>query len=105
MFEKAKAYLRKSLQISPNNGETYFVQGEISAKMADTATALGYFQQTLSLKPSFLPVYLKLAQIHTNLREYDLALLYANKGLRFHPKNGNLFLQKGNTYQKSWKLD
>ncbi|MEA5401401.1 tetratricopeptide repeat protein [Arcicella sp. DC2W] len=105
MFEKAKAYLRKSLQISPNNGETYFVQGEISAKMADTATALGYFQQTLSLKPSFLPVYLKLAQIHTNLREYDLALLYANKGLRFYPKSGNLFLQKGNTYQKSWKLD
>jgi tetratricopeptide (TPR) repeat protein len=104
-FTKAQAYLRKALQISPNNGETYYFQGEIAAKTADTATALGLFGRTLGLKPSYLPAYLKLIQIHNNLREYDLALTYSLAGLKYHPHNASLYFQRGNTYQRAWKLD
>jgi tetratricopeptide (TPR) repeat protein len=104
-YGKSKAYLRKALQISPNNGETYFYQGEIAAKMADTTLALGLYQQALGLKPSFLPAYLKLIQSYTNLREYDLALLYSREALKYHPHSASLNLQRGNTYQRTWKLD
>jgi tetratricopeptide (TPR) repeat protein len=104
-FDKSKSYLRKALQISPNNGETYFYQGEISAKMADTVTALAVYQQALGLKPSFLPAYLKLIQVHTNLKQYDLALLYSSEAIKYHPKSAPLYFQRGNTYQRAWKLD
>lgn len=104
-FNKSKSYLRKALQISPNNGETYFYQGEISAKMADTLTALALYQQALSLKPSFLPAYLKLIQVHTNLKQYELALLYCGEAIKYHPKSASLYFQRGNTYQRAWKLD
>ena len=104
-YYKSKSYLRKALQISPNNGETYFYQGEISAKMADTVTALALYQQALGLKPSFLPAYLKLIQVHTNLKQYDLALLYSSEAIKYHPKSASLYLQRGNTYQRAWKLD
>ena len=104
-FDKSKSYLRKALQISPNNGEIYFYQGEIAAKMADTVTALAFYQQALGLKPSFLPAYLKLIQVHTNLKQYDLALLYSSEAIKYHPKSASLQLQRGNTYQRAWKLD
>jgi tetratricopeptide (TPR) repeat protein len=104
-YDKSKSYLRKALQISPNNGETYFYQGEIAAKMADTVTALALYQQALGLKPSFLPAYLKLIQVHTNLKQYDLALLYSSEAIKYHPKSALLYLQRGNTYQRAWKMD
>ena len=104
-YDKSKSYLRKALQISPNNGETYFFQGEIAAKMADTVTALALYQQALGLKPSFLPAYLKLIQVHTNLRQYDLALLYSREAIKYHPKSASLYFQRGNTYQRAWKMD
>jgi tetratricopeptide (TPR) repeat protein len=104
-YDKSKSYLRKALQISPNNGETYFYQGEIAAKMADTVTALALYQQALGLKPSFLPAYLKLIQVHTNLKQYDLALLYSSEAIKYHPKSASLHFQRGNTYQRAWKMD
>lgn len=104
-FGTARSYLRKALQISPNNGETYFYQGEIAAKTADTVTALALYQQTLGLKPSFLPAYLKLIQVHTNLKQYDMALLYSHEALKYHPKSASLYFQRGNTYQRAWKFD
>ena len=73
--------------------------------MADTITALALYQQALGLKPSFLPAYLKLIQVHTNLKQYDLALLYSREAIKYHPKSGFLFLQRGNTYQRAWKMD
>ena len=104
-YDKSKSYLRKALQISPNNGETYFYQGEIAAKMADTTTALALYQQALGLKPSFLPAYLKLIQVHTNLKQYELALLYSSEAIKYHPKSASLYFQRGNTYQRAWKMD
>ncbi len=104
-YDKSKSYLRKALQISPNNGETYFFQGEIAAKLADTTTALALYQQALGLKPSFLPAYLKLIQVHTNLKQYELALLYSREAIKYHPKSASLYFQRGNTYQRAWKMD
>lgn len=104
-YGKSRAYLRKALQISPNNGETYFYQGEIAAKMGDSTLAMGLYQQTLGLKPSFLPAYLKLIQSYTNLRQYDLALLYSREALKYHPQSASLYLQRGYTYNRTWKLD
>ena len=104
-YNKSKSYLRKALQISPNNGETYFYQGEIAAKMADTVTAIALYQQALGLKPSFLPAYLKLIQVHTNLKQYDLALLYSNEAIKYYPRSAMIYFQLGNTYQKAWKMD
>ena len=104
-YDKSKSYLRKALQISPNDGETYFYQGEIEAKMGDTLSALALYQQALGLKPSFLPVYLKLIQVHTNLKQYEIALLYSSEALKYYPKNASIYFQKGNTYQRNWKFD
>jgi tetratricopeptide (TPR) repeat protein len=94
-FAKAKLYLNKSLQISPNHGETYFFKGEIAARQGDTTTALQYFHQTLNLKPTFLPLYLKFAEVYTALRQYDLALFYSDEGIKQHPKNAELYYKKG----------
>jgi len=104
-FDKAKAYLRKSIKISPNNGETYFYLGEIAAKLADTTNALTFYGQALGLKPSFLPAYLKLIQVHNNLKQYDFALLYSREALKYHPYSAPVYFQRGNTYQKAWKMD
>jgi len=104
-YDKSKSYLRKALQISPNNGETYFYQGVIAAKMADTISALALYQQALDLKPSFLPTYLKLIQVHNNLKQYDLAVFYSTEALKYHPKSASIHFQRGNTYQKMWKFD
>ena len=104
-YGKAKLYLNKSLQISPNNGETYFFRGEIAAKQADTATALQLYHQTLNLKPTFLPLYIKFAEVYTALRQYDLALFYTDEGIKHHPKNADLYFKKGITYQRAFQTD
>jgi tetratricopeptide (TPR) repeat protein len=104
-FSRAKIYLNKSLQISPNNGETYYYQGLVAAKLADTTTALRFYEQALALKPTFLPIYTRMIETHTALKAYDVALLYCTEGLKHFPQSGELYFQQGQTYQRSWKLD
>lgn len=105
LFNKAKLYLNKAVQISPNNGETYFFKGEIFSKLGDTTSALQLYEQTLALKPTYLPAYVRLSEVHTALRQYDIAFLYNNDGLKYYPKSAELFFQRGYTLQRSWKLD
>lgn len=104
-YNKARLYLRKALQVSPNNGETYFYQGEIAAKQGDTTNALQLYQVTLTLKPSFVPAYLKLMDVHTALKEYDLALFYGNEALKYKPKNAEIYFRRGITFHRVWRTD
>ena len=104
-YGKASLYLAKSTQASPNNGETYYYSALVTAKTDDSLTAIPLLEKALSLKPSFLPTYLTFSSLYTNSRQYPLALYYSELGLKYHPKSGELYLKRGITYQRIFKLD
>jgi tetratricopeptide (TPR) repeat protein len=104
-YGKANTYLAKSLQASPNNGETYYYMAQVMAKNADTLNSIVLLEKSVALKPSFLPTYIAFSDIYTNLRQYPLALNYSKTGLNYHPQNGELYWKRGTTYQRLFKGD
>jgi tetratricopeptide (TPR) repeat protein len=104
-YDRAQRYLDKSLQISPNNGETYYFSGLMTAKRGDTLGAIPILEKSLTLKPSFLKTYLTFSDLYTNFRRYPEALSYSALGLKYHPRSAELYFRRGYTYQRIWRLD
>lgn len=104
-FTKAESYLNKAIQMTPRNAEAFYVKGLIAAQRYDTTAALSLLQRSIELRPSWTPSYIKLVAIHNQLRAYPIAHYYAKTGLTFTPKEAELWYLRGQTYQRTWKID
>ncbi|MBP6385953.1 MAG: tetratricopeptide repeat protein [Pseudarcicella sp.] len=104
-FQKSKLYLYKALQISPNNGETYFFQAKISAKQHDTLESLRLYTRAINLKPSFVDSYYEIIKIYNNWKQPQTALSFSTQALLHHPNNADLHYYKGEIYRQIGMVD
>jgi tetratricopeptide (TPR) repeat protein len=104
-FKKSEAYLAKSLQFAPFNGETFFYKGQLSARRGDTIAAINNLLRATQLKPKLLPAYSQLTTIFKNRGYNDSALVFNAKAMKNYPDNANLYVERGLVYQNIGKLD
>lgn len=104
-YTKAETYLAKALQVTPRNAEAYYFKGLIAAKRFDTTTAVGQYQHSISLKSNFAPPYIRLVEIHNQLKAYPISFEYSKAGLRIVPKEPELWFLLGQAYQRNWRID
>ncbi|WP_128543587.1 tetratricopeptide repeat protein [Larkinella soli] len=104
-YDRARLYVVKALQMSPFDGDAFYFNGLVSAKMGDTARAIAYFRRSLTLKPRNLSTYVQMADIHSIKGDIPSAMTYAQRGLGFFPNHPRLFFSKGLAYQLAGKSD
>ncbi|MBC8152377.1 MAG: tetratricopeptide repeat protein [Bacteroidetes bacterium] len=104
-FGKARLYVAKALQMAPYDGEAYFFNGLMAAKLGDTTQALALYQTSLRLKPRYLPTYQQLASVHRSLGNLGAAMTYNEQAVRYFPDNAQLQYSRGLIYQTAGKLD
>ncbi len=104
-FQKSKLYLYKALQISPNNGETYFYQAEILAKQHDTLEALRLYTKAVKLKPSFINSYFEIIKIYNSWKQPEMALDLTTQALKHHTNNADLYYYKGEIFRQFGAID
>lgn len=104
-FRQARLYLAKALQMAPYDGEAYFYTGLLDARQGDTLSGIALMQRALDLKPRFLHAYVELTSIHTRLREYDQARDISKVGLKYFPKESELYFVQGMMFFNQKRLD
>ena len=104
-YARARLYAAKVLQMSPYEGEAFYLDGLIAARLGDTAKALTNWEQSLRLKPRYVHTYVQLSAVQTALRQYEQALLSSQRGLSYFPKEAALYYQRGRTFHMVSRLD
>ncbi len=84
--EKAAEQLEAISRDNPRNEQAYYYLGNIAYQEKRLSDAADYFEQALTLKPEFEPVYYRLAEVRINLNKPQAALELLNKArARFKP--------------------
>jgi tetratricopeptide (TPR) repeat protein len=91
--------------MAPYDGEAYFFNGLMAAKLGDTARALVLYQQSLRLKPRYLETYNQLASVYRRLGDLGSAMVYNNQALAYFPGNPRLYFGRGLIYHAWGQLD
>ena len=104
-YDKARLYLARALQMAPFDGEAYFFEGLIAARQGDTTRAIAFYQQSLKLKPRYLPTYNQMASVYRSLGNTAAALAYNSRATDYFPANVELIYNRGLIYHAAARLD
>jgi len=99
----AKKYYLQSLELDPNNAESYNNIGLISMELGDYDTAICYFQKASTLNPDNLNYQLHLGECYYIARRLaDAIHTYENIAQKF-PTNLQNYFNLSHTYKKMCK--
>ncbi len=104
-YGKARLYLARALQMAPFDGEAYFFEGLIAARQGDTTRAIALYEQSLKLKPRYLPTYNQMASVYRGMGNTAVALAYNSRATDYFPANVNLIYNRGLIYHDAARLD
>src|SRR5205814_1553643 len=77
--DKAAEQLEAIARDNPRNEQAYYFLGNLAYEEKRFSDAVGYFEQALTLKPEFEPVYYRLAELKINLNKPQEALELLNR--------------------------
>ncbi|MDD4141300.1 MAG: hypothetical protein PHR20_00690 [Bacteroidales bacterium] len=103
-MELAKGNLLKSIELHPENPQSYFVLGQIAALMEDTATAISRYQSAVQADINFYPAYLQLAVLYTDI-DKKLVPEYLRNALTANPECEEALFLSGVFYQQEDSFD
>lgn len=104
-YEDALPYLSRAAAVGTPSFGLYYMVGYLYAQKKDWTAALDYFrkavaQDTSEVSPPLLSrVYLELARVHFNQKEYDQAVPLLNQAVQLDPNNQEAALLKSQTNQ------
>ena len=77
--EKAADQLKEISKDNPRNDQAFYILGNLAYQENRIPDAAGYFEQALTLRPEFEPVYYRLAELKINLNKPGEALELLDK--------------------------
>ncbi|MCT4620811.1 MAG: tetratricopeptide repeat protein [Marinisporobacter sp.] len=109
-YDKAKTLLKKSIDESPQNGDLYFLLGNVYRNEEKYEDALGYYYSAIEKYPNLKEGYNNIAGIYMLQGEYDNAMEVLEEGLGQFPQFSELIFKKAqlvffqDKYEESIKL-
>jgi tetratricopeptide (TPR) repeat protein len=80
-FENAVKYLKKLIQISPNNYHAFANLAQALVKLNLFDEAIRSFNQSISINPKFSHNFNNLGNLYFSIKNYELALINLNKAI------------------------
>ena len=109
-YVKAEEYAKKAIESDPNEpgfhqhlGYLYYVQGKKELALEEYLTAERLSEEDVLRK--FPGTYLGIAEVYTDLSEFDNALEYLNRILLNDPSNPIAHLNLAKVYERTGKND
>ena len=84
-FERAVVEFQKAYSVSPNL-ELAVDIGNLYLQLRDYMMADGYFQQALSLDPTYFPAIVGAGKVQMAMEHYQEAMTYFKQGLQVQPR-------------------
>ncbi len=102
-YDKAIEYVRKALELDPQNADAWRTLGNDYALLKDYDNAIEYHRTALELDPQNADAWLQLGNDYAWLKDYHKANEYYRKALDLDPQNAGAWRQLGNDY--AWLKD
>ncbi len=96
-YERAKYAFEYSLRMEENHG----IRARLAATLLhlkDTATAIGFYEKAISLKPNEASYHYELGVLYSNKKEYGKAIPYFTTALKLNPAHDNACTYLGASY-------
>ncbi|MSR77725.1 MAG: tetratricopeptide repeat protein [Candidatus Omnitrophica bacterium] len=97
-FELSNVYAARYDQSQKGKGETFFARESLSA-------SLSQLEQTVMLKPDYIPGHFNLGVIYKNQSQYERAREHLKKVITLNPQEIRAYLQIGETYERQGFFD
>jgi TolB-like protein len=104
-YHGALALMRQLRTSWPNNAEVLEVMAFISARLGQWKESLVYIEQSMALNPKDLSTRIQALQLAMAVRDFPLALRFAEEGLQSWPNNSALLGSKAFAFQARGQLD
>ena len=119
-MKQAEEYLKQASSLDPSNFQYHFELSNIYALRYDQAqqgkggdfygreallAALGQLQQTIMLKPDYVPAHFNMGILYKNHDEFERARECFKKVIRLTPQDTRAYLQVGETYERQGFFD
>lgn len=99
-FDKSKIRFGKLLNMNPQHAEGHFFSGMLYKEDGDTATAIDFFEKTITLLGSDYNSSLQLAMLYEAKGDITKALENYEKAINTDPTSSEAFYSRGLLYQK-----
>jgi len=98
-FEKSIKYLKRLIQINPDNFHAYANLGQALNKLDFHDEAIKSFEQSILINPNFSHNYNNLGNLYFSIRNYEKALYNLNKAIELE-KNIDFYFNRSKIYEK-----
>lgn len=98
-FENAVKYLKKLIEIDPNNYHAYANLAQALAKLNLFDEAIHSFNQSILINPKFSHNFNNLGNLYFSIKNYKLALDNFNKAINLD-KNPDFYFNRSRVYKK-----
>ena len=99
-FDKSKIRFGKLLKLSPQHADGHFFSGMLYKEDGDTATAIEFFEKTITLLGSDYNSSLQLAMLYETKGKYSEALSNYEKAINTDPTSSEAYYARGLLHQK-----
>lgn len=89
-LENAEELFEYITKLAPQNALAFFNYGNFLLRQNQHIKAVKNYEKAIDLEESFVDAYYNIAWVLTEVKAYDEALAYAEKGLKQDPKNSDL---------------
>ena len=86
-FDKSATILDELLHETPNEGNLFFLKGQIASRKDKSAEALQFVNQSIELDPYEADYFGFKGALLMNNKKFEEALHFVNEGLKLNPKN------------------
>ena len=104
-YQAAIDNLNQAMRVDRFNEKIYFYKGMVYKESGDYKEAQSSFQTAIELSPQYAEAYNQLISLALENKDYELAELYLESGLRFNPEDPFLWYNKGVSLQEQGYLD
>lgn len=94
-YERAQEYLKKAVDIFPNDQALAYNVAEIFFQAGQTEQAIEYYTLATKIKPDWAPAYLKLGFVYLNKNNFDEAVKNFEKFIELNPQDPQVDSIKG----------
>jgi len=97
--DEAKNWLKKALQINPQNYAAWYHMGQLEA--ADAASSQADYEKAIAIKPDFMPAQRDLGIALIHRKEYASAAVHLEKAIALGAEDAHLHNYLGMCYAKT----
>jgi tetratricopeptide (TPR) repeat protein len=104
-YNKAIECLNASIQLDPEDVDSYMNLGQIYSALNENDKAVEYFKKIIQLNPKFTHAYIRLGLLYIKTADYSKAIKFFEDVVRMRPSNADAYSYLGDSYYQQGNYD